>query len=370
MYESFRPGQKWLDTNGKPIQAHGFSVFYNEADNTFYWYGENKEHTKKGGKIWHWGVRCYTSKDLYNWEDKGLIIEPTPNDLSCPLHPTYEVDRPHIIYCEKTKKYVAWLKVNAEGENHDSQFMCVMQADKFTGPYKIVNKFHHPLQMNSGDFTLVVDKDKKAYIIFERPHFELICATLNEDYTAAEREHSVHYENRKPPFTREAPTYFERNGKKYLFTSGTSGYYPNPSTVAIFDEMHGKYKDLGDPCIGDKTNTTFNSQITCVLNVPNTDLYIALADRWMPQWYVPKMSKMIIGGMERHFRDYKPIISPQNTTKMSGVETVHKENTYKSRYVWLPIEWQGEKPVIRWYKEWKLKDFIGKSENDMEDKNG
>ena len=29
MYHSFKPGQVWKDTNGKPIQAHGFSVFYN-----------------------------------------------------------------------------------------------------------------------------------------------------------------------------------------------------------------------------------------------------------------------------------------------------------------------------------------------------
>ena len=43
MYNSFKPGQVWLDTNGKPIQAHGFSVFY--KDGTWYWYGENKEKT-------------------------------------------------------------------------------------------------------------------------------------------------------------------------------------------------------------------------------------------------------------------------------------------------------------------------------------
>lgn len=28
--------------------------------------------------IWHWGVRCYRSKDLYNWTDCGLIIPPEP----------------------------------------------------------------------------------------------------------------------------------------------------------------------------------------------------------------------------------------------------------------------------------------------------
>lgn len=29
-YNSIHPGKEWLDTNGKPIQAHGFQVFYNK----------------------------------------------------------------------------------------------------------------------------------------------------------------------------------------------------------------------------------------------------------------------------------------------------------------------------------------------------
>ena len=36
MYNRFRPGKEWLDTNGKPIQAHGFSVIYSEKDGCYY----------------------------------------------------------------------------------------------------------------------------------------------------------------------------------------------------------------------------------------------------------------------------------------------------------------------------------------------
>ncbi|WP_342043608.1 hypothetical protein [Bacillus sp. OTU2372] len=73
---------------------------------TFYWYGENKEKTKAGSGIWHWGVRCYSSKDLYNWEDKGIIIPPNVEDENSPLHPSQFMDRPHIIFNEKTGKFV------------------------------------------------------------------------------------------------------------------------------------------------------------------------------------------------------------------------------------------------------------------------
>lgn len=356
-YNSIKPGQVWLDTNGKPIQAHGFSVFYNEKEQLYYWYGENKEKTKGGpfNTVWHWGVRCYVSKDFYNWEDKGLIIPPQPDDLDSPLHPTYCMDRPHIIYCKKTGKYVAWLKIMA---NEVSQFMTVMQADSFLGPYEMVHKIYKPLQMDSGDFALHVDAEtEKAYIFFERPHFELITATLSEEYTEVTEEFSKHYKNLLPPDTREAPTYFEHGGRKYLFTSGTSGYYPNPSTVAVFDEYHGEYTDLGNPHIGDDTNTSFSSQITSVVKIPGKDLWVACADRWMPGKLAVKMAPQVISGMKKHFADYQPNREPMEAKPLPRKLQKHSENTKKSTYVWLPIEWEGEKPVIKWHDEWRLEDY-------------
>ena len=41
-------------------------------------------------------------------------------------------------------------------------------------------------------------------------------------------------------------------GKRYLFTSGTSGYFPNRSDVCVFDDCHGEYRSLGDPHVGDR----------------------------------------------------------------------------------------------------------------------
>ena len=102
VYDAFYPGQVWYDTEGKRIQAHGGSVMY--LDGTYYWYGENKEKTDGVADIWHWGVRCYSSTDLYNWKDEGIIIEPRPDDPASSLHPRKCMDRPHIIYNKQTKK--------------------------------------------------------------------------------------------------------------------------------------------------------------------------------------------------------------------------------------------------------------------------
>jgi hypothetical protein len=88
-YNSIRPGQVWLDTEGKRIQAHGGSVMY--LDGAYYWYGENKEFTEANNGIWHWGVRCYKSTDLYNWEDLGLIIPPDTENPNSPIPQNWSV---------------------------------------------------------------------------------------------------------------------------------------------------------------------------------------------------------------------------------------------------------------------------------------
>lgn len=35
----------------------------------------------------------------------------------------------------------------------------------------------------------------------------------------------------------------------------------------------------------------------------------------------------------------------------------NKIDTSVADYVILPVEWEGEKPVLRWKDEWRLEDF-------------
>lgn len=67
-----------LDTEGKRIQAHGAGMIY--ENETYYWYGENKEFTTGKDEVWTWGIRFYSSKDLVNWKDEGLVIPPDTED--------------------------------------------------------------------------------------------------------------------------------------------------------------------------------------------------------------------------------------------------------------------------------------------------
>lgn len=349
-YNSIRPGKVWLDTKGERIQAHGGSLMY--LDGAYYWYGENKEFTDPDKNIWHWGVRCYRSNDLYNWEDLGLIIPPEPDKPDSSLHPSSYMDRPHIIYNKKTKKFVCWLKIM---QKDGTQSETVLTADKLTGPYTKVREGLYPLNMSAGDFDLAVADDGKAYYYFERVHSETICADLTADYTDVTGYYSTHFPHSHPPYVREATAHFLRRGKHYLITSGTSGYLPNPSEVAVADTWHGPYTVLGDPHPDDPSRTSYHSQISSVFKVPGKkDLYITCADRWMPNAMdVP---------YELYEKFFNVMFDPDSTPEQreevqKAYATVPKEKTKEADYVWLPIRFDGERVIIDWLDEWRTEDY-------------
>lgn len=354
MYHSIRPGQVWLDTEGKRIQAHGGSII--TVDGVYYWYGENKEKTTGEDKIWHWGVRCYSSRDLYNWKDEGIIIPPDLEQENSPLHPFSMMDRPHIVYNEKTGKYAAWLKIMGE-----PPYFAVLSADHILGPYKMVNPRVNPFGMEVGDFDIAVSaEEKRAYLYSERPHTMLYCAELNEDYTDVGERFSEHFPHTAPPETREAPAHFMRNGLHYLITSGTTGYHPNPSEAAVSGSWHGPFEIQGDPHVDDRSRTSFNSQISCIFQHPKKkDLYIALADRWLPGLPQTEGEAFYTGeAYERVHKKFRQIFDPE-------VEFVFTEEDAKalsihsaiSDYVWLPLKFDGDRVYIEWKDEWKIEDY-------------
>ena len=353
IYHSIRPGQEWLDTNGNHIQAHGGSVMY--IDGTYYWYGENKEKTDGQNGIWHWGVRCYTSKDLYNWEDQGLIIPPEPEDPTSSLHPNASMDRPHIIFNRRTKKFVCWLKImNRDG----TQTETVLTADHILGPYTKVREGLRPLGMSAGDFDLAVAPDGKAYYYFERVHSETVCADLTEDYTDVTGYYSTHFPHSGPPYVREATAHFVRKGKHYLVTSGPSGYLPNPSEVAVADSWHGPYIVLGNPHPTNPSHTSFHSQISSVFQVAGKeDLFIAVADRWcptdmdVPYDFYKEVYEDIFQGKGQHI----PQIEKKYGRTMPTPDG--KRNTSIAGYVWLPFRFEGDTAYLDWRDEWRIEDY-------------
>lgn len=350
--KTIKPGKVWLDTKGERIQAHGACVYY--EDGVYYWIGEDKSHTSKKGKIWTWGIHCYSSTDLCNWTDEGLIVPPNTEDKHSVLHPYRKLDRPHLMRNPHTGKYVMWVKYC-----DDKPHFTVLTAECLKGPYTIVQEELYAYGCKCGDFDLAQDKKSgQGYLFFEADHDKVLGCRLSEDYCDVSGDAVPIYENMKPPLTREGITHLERNGKHYILSSGMTGYMPNPSEAAIADDFLGPYTVQGDPHVNDSSSASFNSQISGVFKVEGKDdFYIAVADRWVPEYVVTKeryesvaraISKHSYGNVKASFKDMQTLLTSP---------AVKSSDTSIADYVWLPLRFEGETVKIDWLDEWSPQDY-------------
>lgn len=364
--QNIKPGQILLDTEGKRVQAHGGSLFFD--NDTFYFYGENKEKTNGKGKIWSWGVRYYSSKDLYNWRDEGLLIPPDLSDKKSILHPYHYLDRPHIIRSSFNGKYVCWIKFSKIKES----CFAVLIADKFQGPYKLIKSYFRPFGLEVGDFDIHDYGDRGVYLYFTNGKKGIIGCKLTPDCTDVIGEYKRYYSGLIVPYCREGVAVFEANNNIYMFTSGMTGYIPNKSHVAILSSPLGELKDLGDPHGHDSDGSSYHSQISSVFKHPLYDnFYIALADRWIPSLHFTKEEA------EKKDRALAACCSKKYHAKLSEILFLgklpfncKKVNTSIADYVWLPIDISKEKPMIEWRDGWTIEQVASEYKKKGENSNG
>ena len=77
----------------------------------------------------------------------------------------------------------------------------------------------------------------------------------------------------------------------------------------------------------------------------------------MPGKLMLMANKTIQKVFTKIFAGQEPDCTPQEETPLPKKKKKHRDNTFRSRYVWLPVEWQDEKPVISWKDEWRLEDY-------------
>jgi len=309
---TFNPGKIWLDTAGKPIQAHSAGILFH--GDTYYWYGENKDGpTKPGGcgaRVDVIGVSCYSSKDLYSWKNEGLALKSVPDDPKHDLHTSKVVERPKVVYNDTTKKFVMWMHI--DDINYKAARTGVAVADSPAGPFTYLESVRAYGQ-DSRDQTFFKDDDGKAYRIFSSEgNKTTYIALMSDDYLKHTDKFAKVFEGRYM----EAQVVFKRNGKYYFIASGCTGWAPNAARSAVADSIWGPWTELGNPCRGANAEKTFGAQSTYVLAVKGRkDAYIFLADQW------------------------------------------NKNDLGDSRYVWLPMEFHEGKPVIQWREQWDLSHF-------------
>ncbi|HTX22899.1 MAG TPA: glycoside hydrolase family 43 protein [Candidatus Aquilonibacter sp.] len=360
----FRPGALWLDNHGVPINAHGGGMLYH--DGTYYWFGEHKVAGSAGNKA-QVGVHVYSSTNLYSWKDEGIALA-VSDDPKSEITRGCVIERPKVIFNEKTGKFVMWFHLELKGQGYHAARSGVAIADEATGPYRYL----YSLRPNAGvwpenapkdlckpltkaeqdslaqlklpggavkgqlfptnllfrrdfatgqmtrDMTLFEDDDGKAYQIYSSEDNGTIqISRLTDDYLKP----AGRYIRILPGQFNEAPAMFKHDGKYFLITSGTSGWAPNAARLATADSIFGTWTPLGNPCRGteQQMKTTFESQATFVLPVAGKkDAYIFMADRWRPK------------------------------------------NAIDGRYIWLPVQWHGGVPYLQWQDNWNL-GFFDKS---------
>lgn len=356
-YSAFYPGQEWKDSNGVPINAHGGGILF--QDNTYYWYGEHKIEGKTGNKA-QVGVHVYSSKDLYNWKDEGIALSVEPADSNSDIVKGCILERPKVIYNEKTKKFVMWFHLELKGQGYDAARSGVAVSNHPTGPFSFIesvrpNKGFWPVNVQeyhkvpvadtikskycgglgclpahvdsvnilgrdfekgqmARDMNLFVDEDGKAYHLYSsEENSTLHIAELSDDYLSHSGRYSRHFPNRYM----EAPTILKTSeGKYYLIASDCTGWAPNAARSASADHIFGPWTELGNPCVGPDSLTTFNSQSTYILPVQGKkDAFIFMADRWAP------------------------------------------ENPIDGRYIWLPIHFENDRIQLKWMDNWDLEIF-------------
>ena len=126
------------------------------------------------------------------------------------------------------------------------------------------------------------------------------------------------------------------------------GYYPNPSEAAVSRSYHERFEVLGDLHPSDDSPTSFHSQISSVFRHPGKkDLYIALADRWLPRYL--DHGQRVHDAVAAHFAPGRDGDEPMD-------EFAHVDTSIAD-YVRLPLRLDGDRPVIDWRDEWSPDEY-------------
>lgn len=283
-------GTEWLDTEGNVINAHGGGML--KVGEYYYWIGENR----RDGVF----VSCYRSKDLMNWEFRGHLLT---RDSHAELDKA-NIERPKVVYNQKTGKYVMWMHYEYGG-NYDKARAAVAWSDDIEKPFTYVKSFR-PFDNMSRDCTLYRDSDGTAYFLSAaRENYDLILYKLTDDYLDVKEQLLTLW----PGGHREAPAIVKRGKYYFLMTSGCTGWAPNQGKYAYAKSLTGPWSELKN--IGD--NVTFDTQSTFIVPVEGKKQtsYLYIGDRWDGRRYFN--SKYI----------FFPLSFPNDTTmELRNVEKV------------------------------------------------
>ncbi len=357
----FHPGQLWLDTNGVAINAHGGGLLFHGE--RYYWYGQHMSDGPEGNRA-QVGVHAYSSRDLLNWHDEGIVL-PVSDDPASEIARGCVLERPKVVYSKTTGRFVMWfhLEWRAAAEHYTTARSAIAVAEKPSGPFRFVRSFRpnagqwpvnvrpeqqdpasiararaHPADFSGGenpvsptlnilgrdletgqharDMTVFQDDDGRAYHVYASEHNSTLhLAELTADAEAHTGRYARAFENR----WMEAPALFKERARYYLLASGCTGWAPNAARSASAPTPFGPWTELGNPCLGVNPFNGLGSELT---------------------W-----------GMQSTFI-FRPRDRPSQRIAM--FDLWRPDHPIEGRHAWLPIEMRGNRFSIPWRDEWRL----------------
>ncbi len=305
-----RPGVVWHDTAGHVINAHGCGVMFDKG--VYWWYGEHKVYGRAGNKA-HVGVHVYSSTDLVNWDDRGVALA-VSEDAESDIVDGCIIERPKVIPCAKTGKYVMYFHLELKGQGYKAARVGIAVADHPEGPFAFQRSLR-PNDAMSRDMTLFIDTDGKAYHIFaSEENKTLHIDELTEDfldYTGKSVRMAVDESTEAPAVCKHGEWY-------YLIGSGCTGWRPNKARLYRAKALLGPWERLGNPCRGTCPETGLGPDIT---------------------WGAQSTHLLPVAGRPGEVIAMFDIWKPQNHTE--------------SRYVWLPVTFEKDCLWIDWRSSWR-----------------
>lgn len=281
---------EWKDTSGREILAQAGAVL--QTEEKFYWYGVAYD----GGKPRQ--VRCYSSPDLANWSFEGAALpETTSRGVKA-------------LYLRDARQFVLFTRTGKEGE--------VFVSQAAAGPFVRKSKIELPGATGEGDLACFADDGGTVCIAYTSGKSdpagkqETIIASLGTDLAKVDRVLWKFSEA-----VNETPSLWKQGELYYCTSSEAGGWHACPTQYSTAPALEGPWtpwKRIGKSISGSlMLNVSYNSKHNTVFQIKGAQgvLSVYWGDRWS------------------QFTQY-------------GVGT----------QVWLPLEFEGEAPVLTWYRPW------------------